>query len=167
MGPIEKRALEILNSLNDFTDMPASISGKYHYGETMKDHLTRVVEIIKDLCREFKVSEEATDMLVAAGWLHDIGRYPITVSYKAHDLEHWEYFEKTGYSRLKGYMEKHPLYGSWMLNDDDKDIPRKKEIQRLIRIHMGHWYPEQLQPDTSNLFEVIICSADYLASRCK
>jgi len=168
MGPIEKRALEILNSLDGFLDIPASISGKYHYGENMEDHLIKVVKIIKDLCREFKVSEEDTDMLSAVGWLHDIGRYIITakgdVSKKA---SNWTYFEKTGYSRQNDMMEKHPIIGSRMLLESDKNIPRKKEIQRLIEIHMSHWYPEQPQPDLTNLFEIIICTSDYLASRKK
>jgi len=168
MGILETRAKEILAKLDGFLEIPASISGRYHYGETMEDHLTRVVEIIKDLCREFNISEEDTDMLSAVGWLHDIGRYLITVkgdvSKKA---SNWTYFKKTGYSRQDGMMEKHPLIGSRMLIETDKEIPRKKEIQRLIEIHMSHWYPEQPQPDTTKLFEVIICTADYLASRRK
>ena len=171
MDKLEQRAREILNSLKGFSEFPASISGKYHYGETMEDHLTRVVEIIKDLCREFKVSEADTDMLSAAGWLHDIGRFPITkkglqiVIFAFGESPGWQFFEKTGYSRMIGKMEEHPIIGSQLL--EKFEIPRKKEIQRLIAIHMSHWYPEQPQPDTSNLFEVIICTADYLSSRKK
>ena len=167
---LEERALEILNSLEGFEDMPAAIDGLYHHGETMKDHLTQTVEIIKDLCREFKISEEDKDMLSAAGWLHDIGKYPITrkglqVTSLIIGEDKWEYYEKTDYSRMIGKMEEHSTLGSMMMSTFH--ICRKKEIQRLIEIHMSHWYPKQPQPDLTNLFEIIICTADYLASRGK
>jgi len=38
-NPITKRALEILEDYPIHNELPASISGKYHIGETAREHL--------------------------------------------------------------------------------------------------------------------------------
>ena len=161
MGNIEKRALEILDEFPIHFELPASLSGKHHIGETQREHLEIAVKICKHLCDEFNIKEDR-DMLLAATWLHDIGLYIISQKGNV-KLDGWKFYEATGYSRLIDIMQIHGTIGACVL--DRFDIPRKKEIQKLIRSHMSHWYLKEPQPNS--LYEYIICTSDYIASRGK
>lgn len=157
---ITKRALEILDEFPIHRDMPASLSGKYHVGETHKEHLEMTVAVMKHLCREFNIIGSDRDMLIAASYLHDMGLYNITIKGKPSQTG-WKYFEATGYSRKNNTMESHPTLGAELL--EKYEIPRKKEIQRLLSVHMSHWYPNCPQPET--FYDRLVCIADYVASR--
>ena len=163
MNNIEKVALAILDDFPIHKEMPASLSGKYHIGETSREHLEITVNVCKHLCDEFNVHGEDRDMLIAATWLHDIGLYIINQKGDIDVLKGWEYYEATGYSRLVDVMQIHGTIGACIL--DKFDIPRKDEIQKLIRSHMSHWYSKEPQPNS--LYEYIICTSDYVASRGK
>jgi len=159
IGIITERALEILNEYAVSENMPASISGKHHIGETRTEHLQLAVNVMSHLCNEFNIHGEDRDMLIASTYLHDIGIYVISSNKKVH-IPGWKEYE-TGWSRHGALMQLHPLIGSAVL--EMYDIPRKKEIQRLVSIHMSHWYKMCPQPET--LYEYLICTADYIASR--
>lgn len=162
MNIIEKRALEILDKFPIYFELPASLSGKHHIGETQREHLEIAVKVCNHLCDEFNVQGEDRDMLLAATWLHDIGLYIISQKGDI-KLDGWKYYKATGYSRLTDIMQIHGTIGACIL--DNFDIPRKEEILKLIRSHMSHWYPKEPQPDS--LYEYIICISDYIASRGK
>ena len=162
MNKIEEKALVILKYFPIHMEMPASLSGKHHIGETSRQHLEITVKVCNHLCDEFNIHGEDRDMLLATSWLHDIGLYIISQKGKL-DLKGWEYYEATDYSRLIPIMQIHGTIGACIL--DKFDIPRKKEIQKLIRSHMSHWYPKEPQPNS--LYEYIICTSDYVASRGK
>ena len=155
-------ALDILNNFSIHAKMPASLSGKYHIGESHIRHLEMATNVMRHLCNEFKISKEDTDMLVAATWLHDIGLYVITKKGNWSGDDGWVYYEKTDYSRLASAMQSHGTIGASILSQY-KDLPRLKEIQNLVSVHMSHWYPMQPQPKT--MYENLICIADYTASR--
>lgn len=160
MGPITKRALEILEQFPIHKEQPASISGKYHSGETCREHIEIAARLMEDLCREFNIQGEDKDMLIAATYLHDIGNYIITHKGEI-TQEGWKYWKETGFSQCRALAMIHPIIGAKLL--DDFDIARKAEIQRLISVHMSHWYPNNPQPQT--FYERLICTADYIASR--
>ena len=163
MGYLETIALAILDGYPIHLTMPASISGKYHIGETQRQHLEMATNVMRHLCREFNISEEDTDMLIAATWLHDLGLYVITQKGRI-KLDGWKYYEETRYSRLMAGMQSHGTIGaSLLLRYTDKQLPRKEEIMNLISVHMSHWYPMQPQPKT--MYERLICIADYMASK--
>ena len=165
MGCLETIAKDILNGYPIHLEMPASLSGKYHTGETQRQHLEMATNVMKHLCREFNISKEDTDMLVAATWLHDLGLYVITQKGEI-KLNGWKYYEKTGYSRLMAGMQSHGTIGASILsNPKYEKMPRRKEIMRLVSVHMSHWYPMQPQPET--MYERLICIADYMASKGK
>lgn len=158
---IEKRAIEILNEcFPNYKDIPASISGKYHIGETHEQHLQLVNNILKHMCDEFNIHDIKRDILLASGWLHDIGEYEIIVKGKV-DGDQWTYYEKSDYSRLNNLMKSHGSIGAKIL--DNYDIPFKEDIKRLVACHMSHWYKNEPQPQ--QLDEYLICVADYVASR--
>jgi len=161
-NPITKRALEILEDFPIHYELPASLGGKYHIGETARQHIELAVNVMQHLCDEFNIKGSDRDLLIGATWLHDIGIYEI--SKKGNVKERgWKYFEATGYSKHTSSMKKHPILGAYIISY--YNIPRKKEVRNLISVHMSHWYPNCPQPE--NLHEYLICTADYVASRGK
>ena len=161
MGNLETIAQGILTDFPIHLEVPASISGKHHIGETARQHLEMATNVMRHLCREFNISDKDTDMLVAATWLHDLGLYIITKKGNYCNDVGWKHYEKTNYSRLSACMQSHGTIGASILSG--YDIPRKVEIMRLVSVHMSHWYPMQPQPET--LYERLICIADYTASK--
>ena len=160
MGPIETIALKILKDYPIYESLPASISGKYHIGETQKQHVQNAVNVMKHLCDEFAINEADRDLLIGATYLHDIGLYIITQKGKS-DVNGWKYFDKTDYSRHHALSALHPIIGASLL--DNYNMPRKEDVKRLVAVHMSHWLPMCPQPDT--FYEKLVCIADYVASR--
>lgn len=159
---IEDRAQEILKDFPIVEHMPASISGKHHIGETHREHLEFCANIERHLCDEFNISPEDRDMLLGATYLHDVGLYIITQKGKI-EAPNWEYFEKTGYSRLSYTMKIHPIISASIINE--YKIDRKEELKKLVSSHMSHWYKDCPQPNS--LLEYLLCTTDYVASRGK
>lgn len=159
-GIIEQRALEILEEYPIYKELPASVSGKYHIGETQREHLEIAANVIRHLCDEFNVKGEDRDMLIAATYLHDIGLYVITMKGDI-KISGWTYYEKTGYSRITALMFIHGSIGRAVINK--YKINRKEDIMRLVQLHMSHWY--SLEPQPKDLWGYMICTADYTASR--
>jgi hypothetical protein len=140
--------------------MPASISGKFHIGETSMQHLENTATIMKHLCDEFKINKEDRDMLIGAAYLHDVGLALITRKGKIEEPG-WKYYKETGYSRLTLFARIHPYLSACVI--EEYHIPRKEELKRLVSIHMSHWY--QMTPRPKGRYEDLLCIADYLASR--
>ena len=161
MGKIENQAKKILSNYPIIKELPCSLSGRYHIGETAQEHLERTANIMRHLCDEFGVKEHDRDMLIAAAYLHDIGLYIITKKGKV-DEPGWKYHKETNFSRLDSLMRLHPLLGAAIL--EDCRLGRKKDIQRLVSVHMSHWY-HRFCPQPKGLYEYMICTADYFASR--
>ncbi len=156
---LEEQAKSILNNFPGIKEMPASVTGKYHFGETLLKHTERCVNVMRNMCDSLNIQGSDKDMLIAATYLHDLGKALITKKGKV-DLETWEYFEKTGYSRMDILMHLHPLISASML--DKFKIERRDEIKRLVSIHMGHWYKKDGCPQPENLYEYLVVLADYL-----
>lgn len=158
---ITKRALEILSDFKDELKQPASLSGKYHRGETMDEHLKRCANIMQHLCDAFNIHGEDRDMLIAASLLHDIGKFVLAIR-KNINRKFWNN-HPTGWSRVDLLMQLHPVIGDLIL--DNYKIARKNEIKRLIAVHMAHWYKNDYVKRPKCLYEYLIVLADYLASR--
>lgn len=156
---ITERAKEILENYPIYKKMPASLSGKYHHGESHKEHLEKSVNVMKHMCKEFNIGSNDRDMLIATMLLHDIGLYVITVQGMRVGPQ-WKYYKSSYYSRLKDCMQLHGSIGASVL--DNYEIPRRPEIQNLIRKHMSHWYPMEPQPET--FYERLVCISDYVAA---
>jgi len=124
------------------------------------EHLERTASVMRHLCDGMNVRGEDRDMLIACAYLHDLGIYVITQKGK---IEHpaWTYHENTGWSRIDELMQIHPILSATALNK--YGIPRRKEIQRIISTHMGHWYKNT--PKAITKFEYLMVEADYLATR--
>lgn len=160
-GKITIIARKILSEYPIMKEMPASLSGKYHIGETQEEHINLAVNVMKELCREFNIKGEDRDMLIAATYLHDIGLYIITQKGES-TVSDSHYYKDSGWSRSHTLMRLHPIIGAKLL--DKYVIPRKKDIKRLISVHMSHWYKDGCpQPET--FYERLICIADYVASK--
>ena len=159
-GNLEKRAKYILKQYPVFKEMPASVSGNFHIGETAMQHAENTAIIMKHLCDEFKINKQDRDMLIASAYLHDVGLALITKKGKI-DEPGWKYYEQTGYSRLQMFSRIHPYLSACVIEEDY--IGRKEDLKRLVSVHMSHWY--QMTPRPKGRYEDLICIADYLASR--
>ena len=160
-GKIEKKAKEILKEFPQIEEQPASISGHYHIGETIRQHLERCASVMRHLCDGMNIRGEDRDMLIACAYLHDLGKLPITLKGKI-EAPGWHY-HNSGWSRIDEYMKVHGLLSAMVL--DGYSIPRKEEIKRIISTHMGWWYKTPYNPRPQNLFEYLMVEADYLATR--
>ena len=159
---IEKRAKEILQDFPQIKEQPASISGKFHIGETIEEHLERCASVMRHLCDGMNIRGEDRDMLIACAYLHDLGKLPITVKGCLNDGG-WRYHEKSNYSRIDEFMKVHGILSAMVL--DNYRIPRREEIKRIIAVHMGWWYANNYNPRPNNLYEYLMVEADYLATR--
>lgn len=164
MSSLVEIAQEILEEYPIYKELPASISGKYHIGETQEEHLNIAFNVMQHLCDEFNVQNEERDLLLASTLLHDIGLYIITAKGKV-SIPGWKYYDKTGFSRHHALMSLHPMISASILENYKDRIDRETldMMKRLVSVHMSHWYPDCPQP--YNLFEHLICVADYIASR--
>ena len=160
-GEMTKIAKKILSEFPIRKEMPASLSGKYHIGETQEQHINIAVNVMKELCREFDIRGKDRDMLIAATYLHDIGLYIITEKGES-TIPDSHYYKDSGWSRSHTLMRLHPIIGAKLL--DKYEIPRKKDIKRLVSVHMSHWYKDGC-PLPETFYERLICIADYVASK--
>jgi|GEM_PF-5095121 len=163
MGPIEQKAREILKDFEDKIDQPASLSGLYHKGESMRDHLEMTTSIMKHLCDAYNIKPEERDMLIACCLLHDIGKFPISRKgfIEGQIKEGWLYYEATGWSRIEKRMKEHPTLSAEII--EKYGIPRKEEIKRIVSRHMAHWYKNSPQPEM--MYDYMLVTADYLSTR--
>ena len=161
MRQIEYKAKQILDQFPIHLDLPASLSGHFHIGETNRQHIENTASIMRHLCDEFKIEDSDRDMLIAAAYLHDIGYYVISRKGKV-DEPGWKYYPNCDYSRIESQSKIHALIGAAIIKDCI-DLPRREEIARLVSVHMSHWH--KMCPQPNNLYEYLLCTADYLASR--
>jgi len=163
LGKIEQQAKQILKNFPQIDVQPASISGKYHWGETCRDHLEACASVMRHLCDAFNIKGSDRDMLIACAYLHDLGLYLIT--FRENEItvrEGWKKFD-TGWVRSRALMILHPLISAAIL--DEYEIDRKEDIKKIISSHMGHWY--KLTPQPISFYQKLLVIADYLASREK
>ena len=157
---LEQHALKLLISYPQIQEIPASISGKYHSGETLFEHLQTTANIMKHLCDEFAIEGESRDILVAAAWLHDIGNCGITIKGNVEEPG-WNYFPATGYSRHSVLYFVHPILSTLIISASQ--IPNATQINDIVITHMSHWSPRCPQPITFE--QKLLCTADYIASK--
>lgn len=158
---LEKRAQEILDErFPGWERQPASLSGMFHAGDTMGEHIRKAVNIMKHLCDCFDIPDEDRDLLIAATMLHDIGKYTISSDVSI-EQRGWKWFPRTRYSRLEALMKIHGPVGAAVL--EDYKIDRKEEIKGMIASHMSHWNKDAPQPIT--FYQHLIAITDYLSSR--
>lgn len=147
-------------------ELPASISGKYHAGETLEDHIRETAYFTELTSDEFRLTADLRDTLMAAAILHDIGNCTIS---KKGEYKHYQYYEKTGWSRKSGEdYAIHPILSAQVIGMNP--FPGSAEVQVLVMTHMSHWSektcpkPEMLNATLAALNR-FLCMADYLASR--
>ena len=142
--------------------LPASTSGKYHPpdergpgGEVR--HIRKVIWFIEHSGREFPLTEEELDILLAAGILHDISLVVITE------------IDQNGRVILdRARYRDHPKISAQITNKYltkagfEPTSPTVIKILDLIRSHMSRWHPNCKQP--YDKLEFFLCMADYFCS---
>lgn len=149
----------ILLKYPDYLEQPASVSGKYHVGDTMRDHVRQALYWAKEMVREFKIPEEDSDIIYAALILHDIGKVKGIQRGKVSGAG-WKYFEATGWSGNWNKQRWHPKIGANIVLSST--LQRKEEIAEMVRAHMSHWIGQGV-PET--FYQRLVALADYLSAQ--
>ena len=148
-------------------ELPASISGKHHLGEFVKEHIIRVVWFVKRVVEEFNLSQDEKDVLLSSALLHDIGNCVVVT--KERNAEEFQKLYKTGWNKSVEGSKYHPVIGMFLVG---KEIIEKKlytnplviKVALAISSHMSHWsHPECPLP--RNDLEKFLALCDYLASK--
>ncbi len=115
-------------------------------------HSQRVTDLAADITRKMKLSPEATDTIILAGLVHDIGKIGISESIlnKPDRLTDEEYRQ----------IQRHPEIGERILSP----VAADEEILRLVRSHHEHFdgsgYPDGLRSEQIPLGARILAVAD-------
>ncbi len=132
-----------------FWHVPASASGRFHPLDTLGDgglvlHTKRVVYLVTEIAKVFKLDGVKLDILRAAAMLHDSFKNGIA------DEDHTE--------------EDHPLIVRHQLKDLESETHHFEEIMGAIERHQGLWGPQPLRMPKTSL-EWCLHIADFVASR--
>lgn len=136
-----------------FWEIACSGTGKYHPPENQGKfglirHLLKCVEIAKDLCRYFGLSQEEIDIVLASTILHDIKK----------NGEPWG---------ISTDME-HGLIGARFLDKFKLREQAKTEIKNCVRYHLGRFtktFNDVERASNPNKKELIIQMTDFFCSR--
>lgn len=165
-SPIKGLLINVLEKYGRNLDQPASLSGKYHIGETLNLHIEKTLDFIFLLCEEFGIIDKDREILIASAILHDIGNCEFIS--KTRNEKAFEKLYPNGYNRARETYLYHPTLGSFIIGKyilECKELePELFEISRLVESHMSHWLVDYNRFPES-LFEYILCTADFLASR--
>ena len=163
---LKNLTMSLINKYKDtLSILPASISGKYHLGETAQGHIMRVVWFVKQIIEEFDLSQEEKDILISSALLHDIGYCVVTTKERVNESQ-IKY--KTGWYRSTNGAKYHPiismfLIGAEAFNQKMESNPLVVKVISVVSSHMSHWSPECPQPMDD--LPKYLALADYLASR--
>jgi len=146
-----KEALD--NAPLGFWTTPCSGTGKYHPPENQGEgglirHLIKCVEVAKDLCRYYEISDRDRDIVLAGTILHDIKKNGEPWG-KSTDMEHG----KIGSDFLEGFKLKEP---------------EKTKIKNCVRYHLGRFtrtIEDVKRASTPTQNEMIIQITDFFCSR--
>ena len=159
----------ILLKAVSFWSIPSSFSGKYHpkdehgHGGNVL-HTKRVVRVAKLLCESYSLSEDESDLIIAATLLHDITKgiassdSPLGFKYDPMHPYTVNKFVQECLQYDKAYAND-MISSTLFIGEDDM-----QSIMRLVRCHLGPWSPV---PETVPItyMDYIVHCADNIASK--
>ena len=153
----------MLNLYSLYLEMPASLSGKYHLGDTLISHSVRAMHFARLMCKEFAIEGLARDEVMAATMIHDIGKCKIVT--KKYSKGRYLYDSPTGKWWMSGGTKlwEHPFVGKDMVMLEIRfPMESRVRIAGMVEKHMSHWCKEPIMPET--LQERIVALSDFLAA---
>ena len=148
----------ILSAPDYFFTCPASSTGKYHpvlsLGEGGLVRHTRLVEwFAMNIANAMMIEEQNKDLLIIAALAHDM---------KKHGDGTTEYTVKEHPKLAAEFVE-----GVWntMFHKEGIEYSDIQKIERLVERHMGQFGEKDGMPVPKTKLELILHTADYLASR--
>jgi response regulator RpfG family c-di-GMP phosphodiesterase len=154
------------DNYDDLISLPASISGRWHSGETIAEHLLRVVKFADGFITNLGLNQFESDILIAGCLLHDIWNSKGTSKDRNKNEYQKEY--ENGYNRSRESAQYHPMLGSFMIGKYmlDNNLMNTTIIKtaEIIQTHMSHWSKEWCPTPTSKLAEYL-CMCDFFGSR--
>ena len=141
-----------------FFTCPASSTGKYHPTLSLGEgglvrHTRLVVWFARNIATAMMLEERSKDLLTVAALAHDMKKHGNGVS--------------------KYTVNEHPKLAADFLEDVWNSIAWPEtmkyddivELQHLVHAHMGQWGEKDGMPKPTTKMELILHTADYLASR--
>lgn len=164
LGDIQDNSLRkfaenvILFAPDYFFTAPASSTGKYHpvlsLGEGGLVRHTRLVEwFAMNIANAMMIEEHSKDMLIIAALAHDM---------KKHGDGNTEYTVKEHPKLAAEFLDS--VWNS-MFHKEGIDYGDIQKIERLVECHIGQFGEKDGMPVPKTKLELILHSADYLASR--
>lgn len=158
----------ILLRAQSFWVIPSSFSGKYHPADEHNEggnvlHTKRVVRAAKILCESYSLSQEDSDLVIAACLLHDVTK---GTKLDGDDSFHYDPMHPYTVGRLvKRCQEDDKKYASESESSTiflSEDVVQT--ILRMVRCHLGPWSPV---PETIPItyMDMIVHIADNIASK--
>ena len=148
----------ILSAPDYFFTCPASSTGKYHpvlsLGEGGLIRHTRLVEwFAMNIANAMSIEEHNRDLLIISALAHDM---------KKHGDGNTEYTVKDHPKLAAEFID-----GVWnsMFHKEGIEYGEIQKIERLVECHMGVWGEKDGMPVPKTKLELILHTADYLASR--
>ena len=157
--PLREFAREvILHAPDYFFTCPASSTGKYHptlsLGNGGLVRHTRLVEwFAMNIANAMMIEERNKDLLIIAALAHDM---------KKHGDGNTEYTVKEHPKLAAEFLDSVWSSIPWPEGMDYTDV---EKIKKLVECHMGQWGEKDGMPLPKTKLELILHTADYLASR--
>ena len=146
----------ILSAPDYFFACPASSTGKYHpvlsLGEGGLVRHTRLVEwFAMNIANAMMIEEHNKDLLIISALAHDM---------KKHGDGETEYTVKEHPKLAAEFLE-----SVWKKHGDYVEQSEVEKMERLVECHMGQFGEKDGMPVPKTKLELILHTADYLASR--
>lgn len=148
----------ILHAPDYFFTCPASSTGKYHPTLSLGDgglvRHTRLVEwFAMNIANAMMIEERNKDLLIVAALAHDM---------KKHGDGNTEYTVKEHPKLAAEFLDS---VWNCMFHKEGIEYRDIQKIERLVECHMGQFGEKDGMPVPKTKLELILHSADYLASR--
>jgi len=147
--------------------IPCSLSGQFHKMEdTAEEHLKRTFWFAKQICREFNIDKDNTDILLTSALLHDVANYKFIT--KKRSKNQFQKLYSSGWHRSNEAFFYHPVLGMFMIGkymlDNNLLDPKIIKVALAVSTHMEHWFKD-FCPVPRNDLEKFLALSDYFASR--
>lgn len=154
------------DNLGSLKELPASISGHWHLGETLEEHIDRCCWFAVQIITNMGLSNEDADVLLFATLTHDISKpYNTRKERNPNDFQRL-YQDMWNRGQVSEYY--HGTLSAWVigkyaLENNVVDNPVVYRASNAVAAHMSHWVSEASQPRTD--VEKYLCLCDYFGSR--
>ena len=136
----------------------ASVSGKYHHGESLLEHTVDVALIVAALAQAYQLGELDTSLLVSAALLHDLGKLECV---SLEPVRGWVPVQDGKYYIKTPDYSQHARVSVEIIMRNRFKYSRA--VAKIVETHMGPW--DRSAPRLRTFKQHLLYNADVIASR--